>query len=192
MWIPWCLEIRVCFYWNLLTGNTCRSFSSVWLFVFAYFAEMWHFGDNSSSEGLYWIWPMSSDILKKHMHTCDYVVFNSLFPRQKTPQLNQASCLFVSPWGCPSSDCCAPEPSKACVLLLQADLLWSYGHCREIWFSLLQGRVHLASKCHLLEVVSSLNEMKDVGHLQRAAHFVLRSICVYVQGLWDGTTLELC
>lgn len=27
--------------------------------------------------------------------------------------------------------------------------------------------MHLASKCHLLEVVSTVNNMKDVGHLQR-------------------------
>lgn len=53
---------------------------------------------------------------------------------------------------------------------------------------LLQGRVHLASKCRFLEVVSTLNEMEDVGHLRRAACFVLRSICVYVQGLWGETT----
>lgn len=48
----------------------------------------------------------------------------------------------------------------------------------------------MASKCHFLEVVSTLNEMEDVGHLRRAACFVLRSICVYVQGLWGETTLN--
>lgn len=176
MWILWCLEIQVCFYWNLLTGSACKSFSFVWLFVFTYFAEMWHFGDNSSSEGLDWICPMSSDILKKHMHKCDHVGFNSLFPRQKYSVKPSTVPIYVPHWGCPSSDCSAPEPSKACVLLLEADLPWSYGHHREIWFSFLQGRVHLASKYHLLEVVSTLNVMKHVGHLWRAARFVLLSV----------------
>lgn len=137
---------------------------------------MRHCGDNSSSEGLDCICPMSSDIVKKYMHNCDHVGFNSLFPRQKNSVKPSIMRIYVPWWGCPSSDCSAPEPSKACVSLLEADLPWSFGHHREIWFCLLQGRVHLASKCHLLEVVSTLNEMKHVGHLWRAACFVLRSV----------------
>lgn len=50
------------------------------------------------------------------------------------------------------------------------------------FYPLLLGRVHLASKCHLLEVVSTVNNTKDVGHLQREVCFLLWSVLDCVGG----------
>lgn len=114
------------------------------------------------------------------------------FPGKK-PVKPSVMPIYAPHWQCPSNDWGnAPGLSKTCVSLLEVDLPWSYGHHGEILFSFLPGRVRLASKCHLLEVVSTVNNMKDVGHLQREVGFVLQSICVCVRRLWDESMLELC
>lgn len=126
------------------------------------------------------------DFLK--MHECDHGGFNSRSPKPKAVKPSVMP-IHTSHWPCPSDDA-GNAVGRGVVCLLEADLPWSSGHHGETYFSLLPGGVRLASKCRLLEVVSTVNNVDDAGHLQREVCFVLLCICVW--SLWDQSTLELC
>lgn len=126
------------------------------------------------------------------MHECDREGFKSRSPRPK-PVKPSVVPVHTSHWPRPSDDG-GSAVGQGVVFQLEADLPWSSGHHGETYFSLLPGGVRLASKCRLLEVVSSVNNVDDAGHLQRGllcAAVYLRVELVGPEHAWTVLDLEI-